>query len=124
MDLLEPIGSNVNDRINRELCSLKYMSVDNAVQSILDLRPGSLIAKLDIESAYKIILIHLADRPLLGMSWKHQTYINTVLPFGLRSAPLISTAVTDAVKWILKAQGVKHVMHYLDDYLLRGPPDY
>ena len=47
-------------------------------------------------------------------------YIDTVLPFGLRSAPLIFTAVADAVQWILEAQGVNHIMHYLDDYLVIG----
>ena len=91
--------------------------MDNADRSILDLGPGTLIAKLDIESAYRIILVHPTDGPLLGMSWK------TVLPFGLRSASLIFTAVADAVQWILELQGVKHVMHYLDDYLILGPPD-
>ena len=123
VDLSDPAGFSVNDGIDRELCSLKYMSVDDAVRSILDLGLGTLIAKLDIESAYRIIPVHPADRPLLGMSWKGQTYIDTVLPFGLRSAPLIFTAVADAVQWILEVQGVKHVMHYLDDYLILGPPD-
>ena len=57
------------------------------------------------------------------MSWKGQVYIDTVLPFGLRSAPLIFTAVADAVQWILETQGVNHIMHYLDDYLVMGSPD-
>jgi len=84
---------------------------------------GALIAKLDIESVYRIVPVHPADRLLLGMSWKGQIYIDTVLLFGLRSAPLIFTAVANALQWILETQGVKHVMHYLDDYLVLGPPD-
>ena len=116
-------GFSINDGIDRELCSLKYVSVDDAVRSILDLGLGILIAKLDIESAYRIVPVHPADRLLLGMSWKGQVYIDTVLPFGLRSAPLIFTAVADAVQWILETQGVSHIMHYLDDYLVMDYPD-
>ena len=96
-------------------------SVDDAVRSILDLGLGALIAKLNIENAYRIVPVHPTDRLLLGMSWKGQIYIDTVLPLGLRSAPLIFTAVVDAVQWMLETQGVKHIMHYLDDYLVMGP---
>ena len=44
--------------------------------------------------------------------------MDTVLPFGLRSAPKIFTAVADVVEWIVKANGVEHLFHYLDDFLL------
>ena len=71
----------------------------------MDLELGTLIGKFDIESVYRIVPVHPADRLLLGMSWKGQVYIDIVLPFGLRSAPLIFTAVADAVQWIDR-QGV------------------
>ena len=123
VDLSDPAGFSINDGIDRELCSLKYVSVDDAVRSIVDLGLGTLIAKLDIESAYRIVPVHPAERLLLAMSWKGQVYIDTVLPFGLRLAPLIFTAVADAVQWILETQGVNHIMHYLDDYLVMGSPN-
>ena len=49
-------------------------------------------------------------------------YIDTALPFGLRSAPNIFSAVVDALACILLARGVTHQLHYLDDFLLLGPP--
>ena len=42
------------------------------------------------------------------------------LPFRLRSAPKIFTAVVDALLW---GHGVIHNMHYLDDFLILGPPN-
>ena len=48
--------------------------------------------------------------------------MDTALPFGLRSAPKIFTAVADAVEWIAKQEGVGFVIHYLDDFLVVGPP--
>ena len=52
--------------------------------------PGTLLAKIDIKSAYHIIPVHPADRHQLGMSWKGGIYVDTTLPFGLRSAPKFS----------------------------------
>ena len=45
-----------------------------------------------------------------------------MLPFGLRSAPKIFSAVANALQWILQAEGLPHVEHYLDDFAIVGPP--
>ena len=70
VDLSAHKGFSVNDGIQSELCSLSYTSVDDAVQHIMSYSRGVLLAKLDIESAYQIIPVHLDDCPLLGMIWK------------------------------------------------------
>ena len=44
------------------------------------------------------------------------------LPFGLRSAPKIFSAVVDALTWVLHDRDVHDQMHYLDDFLFLGPP--
>ena len=59
VDLSAPRGFSVNDGIPLELCSLSYASVDEAVQRIMGYSRGALLAKLDIESAYRIIPVHL-----------------------------------------------------------------
>ena len=76
VDLSSPDKASVNDGISQELCSLSYVSVDDAVRQILELGPGAMLAKLDIQSAYRIVPVHPADRWLLGMSWNGQTYID------------------------------------------------
>ena len=43
------------------------------------------------------------------------------LPFGLRSAPKLFTAMADALLWIMGQHGVREAMHYLDDFLVLGP---
>ncbi len=121
VDLSHPRGSSVNDGIEPELCSLKYTSVDKAVQMILEMGAGTKLAKFDVEGAYRTVPVHPDDRGLLGMRWKGKTYIDTVLPFGLRSAPKIFTAIADAMQWIMRRAGARAI-HYLDDFLLFGPP--
>ncbi len=42
------------------------------------------------------------------------------LPFGLRSAPLLFTALEDAVEWVTKRRGAKWLQHYIDDFVAVG----
>lgn len=44
-----------------------------------------------------------------------------MLPFGLRSAPKIFTALADALEWCIAQKGVEHIFHYFDDFPVMGP---
>lgn len=54
------------------------------------------------------------------MAWGGELYVDTVLPFGLRSAPKIFSAVADAVEWMGLQAGISFLLHYLDDFLTMG----
>ena len=122
-DLSYPLGSSVNDSIDSTLCSLTYTSVEKVAQQVMSLGTGALMAKVDIKSAYRLIPVHPQDRHLLGMMWEDEVFIDPMLPFGLRSAPKIFTAVADALQWCLEQQGINLVDHYLDDYIVWGRPE-
>ena len=115
MDLSHPEDASVNDGILPSLCSLSY----DALALILDKGRGTQLAKLDLESAYRMVPVHPEDRHLLGMEWNSEWYVDTALPLGLRSAPKIFTAVADALAWIMFNHGIRSVMHYL----FFGEPD-
>lgn len=68
---------------------------------------GTLLAKLDIKAAYRLVPVHPEDRPLLGFQRHNKYYVDGMLTFGLRSAPKIFTAVTDALEWVVHSRGVK-----------------
>ena len=111
VDLSSPEGSSVNDGIDPTLCSLEYVTVDVVAKVAVQLGKGAFLSKVDIRSAYRTIPVHHDDRFLLGMCWEGRLFVDTVLPFGLRSAPKIFTAVADAVEWIARANGVGHLFH-------------
>ena len=90
LDLSSPADHRVNDGIDATLSSLQYSSVDYAVAMVRPIGRGTLLAKLDIKSAYCNIPVHLDDRWLLGLKWQGSAYVDTVLPFGLWSAPKFS----------------------------------
>ena len=54
------------------------------------------------------------------MTWRGSSYINAVMPFGLRSALEIFSAVGEVIEWIVKARGVTYAMHYIDDFIIVG----
>ena len=51
VNLSAPEGGSVNDGIQEHWCSLSYISVDDAAQTILEKGRGALMAKVDIKSA-------------------------------------------------------------------------
>ena len=122
-DLSYPEGTSVNDAIDPALCSLSYITVDQVALRALSLGKGALIAKTDIQSAYRLVPVHPSDRRWLGMRWKGQIYVDGMLPFGLRSAPKIFNAMADGLEWCISDEGVKDIFHYLDDFAVVGPPD-
>lgn len=122
VDLSTPTGHSINDGISKELASLSYVLVDDVVACALKEGKGALLAKMDVKQAYRNIPVHSSDRAGLGMSWEGRVYIDSVLPFGLRSAPLLFSAVTDALQWIMKIKGVRLLFHYIDDFITIGAP--
>ena len=97
------------------------MGVDKAIAIIKNLGRGCLLAKFDLKNVYRSVPVHLQDRHLLAITWNGNTFIDTVLPFGLRSAPKIFSAVADALLWMIAQRGVHHALHYLDNFLIAWP---
>ena len=120
-DLSFPQSFSVNDGIDPTLCSMSYVTIDEVANLVTQLGPGALMAKVDIESAYRLIPVHPQDRPLQAMRWDSKVYIDPMLPFGLRSAPKIFNAVADALNWVIAQAGVRTSRHYLDDFIVVGP---
>ena len=78
-------------------------------------------AKVHIKIAYRVVPVHPDDRRLLRMQWEGALYVDTTLPFGLRSAPKFFTAIADAAEWIVRQAVIRFIIHYLDDILELEP---
>ena len=122
VDLSSPHDGSVDDAISVDHCHMHYASVLHAAAMVRQLGPGTMLAKIDLHHAYRILPVHADDHPLLGINWGGDTLIDTALPFGLRSAPKIFSAFADALAWIMHRRGVRWQLHYLDDFLFLSPP--
>ena len=112
----------MNSAIPKDLCSISYITIDDAISKILTLGSGALMAKIDIRNAFRLVPVHPADRHLLAMRWRDGIFIDTCLPFGLRSSPKLFNILADLLAWILVHQGITVLLHYLDDFLTIGRP--
>ena len=75
MHLSYPPGSSVNNGI--DICYFRlhystvyYSTVSDAIDPVMRLGRGALMAKIDIKSAFRLCPVHPADHHLLGMKWK------------------------------------------------------
>lgn len=71
-DLSFPTGFSVNDGIDPMLCTLSYTTVEDIASAVASLGTGALLAKVDIESAYRLIPVHPEDRCLQAVQWENQ----------------------------------------------------
>ena len=58
MDLSNPEDTSVNAGIEPELCSMRYLHLDEILRQIVKLGSGTQMAKMDIESAYQMVPVH------------------------------------------------------------------
>jgi len=121
--LSAPYGSSINDSISPQDYTLSYCSVDDAFPIVSSLGRGALMAKINLRNVFFLILVWPQDWNLLGIKWRGKFYIDTCLPFGLRSVPFLFNQLADAIHWSLQHNhNVRHVLYCLDDFFTAGSP--
>lgn len=112
-----PEGLSINAHIPRDLCTVQYQTIDTAIAAIKNIGVGALLAKTDLESAYKQVPVHPSDFELLGFSIDGQFYFDKTLPFGLSYSCNLFEKFSSALQWILQNKfSVVHCVHMLDDF--------
>jgi hypothetical protein len=117
-----PEGSSVNDGIPDSEGKIRYEGFESALQLVRTFGQGTLLAKLDLQDAFRHIPVRPQDWPLLGFHWESQFYYAVVLMFGIKSAPYIFNLFAEALHWIIKRHIPGDLRHYLDDFLPAFPP--
>lgn len=116
-----PKGESVNDDIDPELCSVSYTSFDRAMAVVQGTGPGALMAKADIESAFRLLPIHPECHHLLGCELDGEIYVDLCLPMGCSISCSYFEKFSSFLEWVVKKRtGSKNLVHYLDDFLCVG----
>lgn len=117
-----PAGGSVNDGIDPELCSVSYASFDAAVCWVRKFGKGALLAKTDIESAFRLLPVHPDSFQLLGICWQGAYYVDCCLPMGCSISCSYFESFSSFLEWVVKREaGWALALHYLDDFLFVGP---
>ena len=101
LDLSPPLNHRVNDSISKSDFPVSYSTVQDVIRLIVKTGRGALMAKVDIQKAYRIVPMHPADGRFLGMRWRDKYFVDLASPFGLRSASGIFNTVAGLCEWIL-----------------------
>ena len=75
-----PIGRSVNDGIDPVFSTVQYTSFDKVLDSVAKLGRKTLLAKMDILSAFRLLILHPSDFELFGFKFKNQFYFDKCLP--------------------------------------------
>ncbi|KAJ1106593.1 hypothetical protein NDU88_003994 [Pleurodeles waltl] len=116
-----PKGSSVNDYLEEGTCSVCYASFDEAVDMVRAAGLGALMAKADIESAFRLLPVHPSSFHLLGMQWAGQYFYDKCMPMGCAVSCALFETFACFLEWALR-EGTPpgSSLHYLDDFLFIG----
>lgn len=108
-----PKGQSLNDDIDMSLCSVSYVSFEDAIEKIRLCGLGALMAKADIKLAFHLLPISPAAFNSLGF------HFDKCLPMGCSLSCAYFDDFSTFLHWAVCFQsGVDSVVHYLDDFFL------
>lgn len=98
--------------------------MDDAAAIIATLGAGTLLAKSDIKSAFRLIPVAKNNFDLLGFKLQGKYFFDKMMPFGASISCAIWEKFTTELHWIIQSSSRNpHILHYLDDFLFAGPPN-
>lgn len=117
-----PVGESVNDGIDTSLCRVMYTSFDSALAWVRRYGAGALMAKTDIEAAFRLLPVHPDSFRFLGCYWGNRYFIDRCLPMGCSISCSYFERFSTFLEWVVRREAqVPSVLHYLDDFLFVGP---
>lgn len=104
-----------------QACTVSYTSFDAAVFWGRYFGQGALMAKSEIESAFRLLPAH-PDMTALGCHWNGEFYVYRCLPMSCSITCPLFEQFSSFVEWVVRNMaGVESIVHYLDDFLCVAP---
>ena len=121
-DLSYPRGDDsINSTIPKHLTSVSYQNIETVISLVKKHGRHCLMAKADIEDAFRLICVSPSDYHLLGFFWDDSYFYDRSLAMGCSSACQIFERFSSSLQWILNKQFALHnVSHLLDDFFFVG----
>ena len=121
LHLSAPYGASVNDGISKEEFSLHYSSVDDAVKLLHSYGKGTIMAKVDLKAAFRMVPVCAADWGLIGHVLEGVVLRRHLPPLwaAIRPMPIQSFcrgAALDPGNELPRVEAI----NYLDDFLIAG----
>lgn len=118
-----PKGGSLNDDIDGELCSVLYVTFEEAIIKIRSFGTGALLAKANIKSDFRLLPIFPAAFNSFGFYFDNCYFFDKCPPMGCFLSCSYFEAFSIFLHWVLCGHlGPDRVVYYLDNFLFIGPP--
>lgn len=118
-DCRRPIGESINCFMASTFRDFCYTTVDQVVDLVT---PDCFMSSVDIQAAYRCVLVHPSHWKYQGISWQidgERRYLyDTHICFGLQCAPYLFTQISKFVLRCLQRRGSQKCVSYLNDFLI------
>jgi hypothetical protein len=114
-----PAGEALNDYSRPE--PEKFQTLQDASRLA---KPNYFMAKVDLQSAYRSVPIHVDDYNATGLEWTFGTsnescfLFDTRLPFGSNKGPSHFHRLSQAIRRCMVRRGFKGIVAYIDDFFI------
>ena len=122
--LSHPWGEGVNAYIDEHESKVQFASFDQAIRIASTLGQGTLMAKFDVQSAYRLLPVREADFPCLGLAIGGKIFCDKMLPMGAKISAAHWEAFGHIWEWIVQndPRFDGHTCRYMDDMLCLFEP--
>ena len=105
-----PEHGSVNDFIDKEFCSAKYSTIDDAIKMSHKLGKNAKLAKWDIKSAFRLLSLSPGDFDLMEFKFENQYFVDKCLSISCSLFDKFSTALE-------QESNNDNILNYLDDFV-------
>ena len=118
-----PQGDSINTFIDSEFSTVQYTSFDKVLSTINEIGKGALLARMDVKSAFRLLILNPDEFDLFGFKFKGQFFLDKCFPMGCFASCALFEKLPSFLEWTIKfISGKESIEHYLDDFLFVGRP--
>jgi hypothetical protein len=98
--LSSPAGQSVNEQIEPEWATVSYAGVQDAISLVQSFPGNAVMAKTDVEKAFRLLPLHPEVQHLFVFHWKGSFYVDRAMQMGCSSSCHLFEAFSTAIEWI------------------------
>jgi hypothetical protein len=114
-------GVSVNDLLSAGWSTVDVPRTREFVIMIDEAGISATLLKEDIWAAFRLMPIRLLDLPFMVFRCGNEHFLDTIMTFGMKSAPRIFNVFADVIMYILHKHGVERGKHFFDDHVFAFP---
>ena len=101
-NLSYPFGDSVNSHIDQENSTVQYTSFDKVLETISKCGPCSLMGRMDVSSAFRLLILNPSDFELFGFKFRDHFFFYKCLPMGFFEN------FATFIEWLVRKRTKKH----------------